>query len=64
MAAVLVAISTGIVVLRRSSVMGWERWTNPRLRGIALWLPTLSGIIVVAFGIFLALDALRALPPG
>ncbi len=45
MAAVLIGISTGIVLLRRSPVMAWERWRDPRLRPLAEWLPTVSGSI-------------------
>jgi hypothetical protein len=62
MAAVLVGISTGIVLLRASPLMGWERWSDPRLLPLAAWLPTLSGLLVVALGVFLALDAFRNLP--
>jgi ABC-type nickel/cobalt efflux system permease component RcnA len=61
MAAVLIGISTGIVFLRRSPVMAWERWRDPRLRPVAEWLPTVSGLVVVALGLFLTLDALRNL---
>jgi len=61
MAAVLIGISTGIVLLRRSPIMGWERWRDPRLRPAAMWLPTISGLIVVALGLYLTLDALRNL---
>ena len=61
MAAVLAGVSTGIVFLRKSAVMGWERWRDPRLRRIAVWLPTVSGLLVVSLGLFLTLDALRNL---
>jgi ABC-type nickel/cobalt efflux system permease component RcnA len=61
MAVVLVGISTVIVLLRHSPVMAWERWRDPRMRVVANWLPTISGVIVVALGLFLTLDALRAL---
>ncbi len=61
MAAVLIGITVGIVFLRRTPVMSWERWRSPRLRTIAAWLPTLSGLIVVALGLFLTLEALRNL---
>jgi len=62
MAAVLAGVSTGIVVLPKSAVMGCERWRDPRLRQIAMWLPTVSGLLVVSLGLFLTLDALRNLP--
>ena len=61
MAAVLIGISTGIVFFadRRH---GLERWRDPRLKPLAVWLPTASGLLVVALGLFLTLDALRNLP--
>ncbi len=62
MAVVLVGVSTGIVLLRRTPVMGWERWRDPRLRPLAMWLPTMSGLFVVGLGLFLTLEALRSLP--
>ncbi|MEP7378989.1 MAG: hypothetical protein ABI725_05435 [Chloroflexota bacterium] len=61
MAAVLIGITTGIVLMRRTPVIGWERWRDPRLRALALWLPTISGLIVVALGVYLTLDAFRNL---
>lgn len=61
MAAVLIGITTGIVLMRRTPVMGWERWRDPRLRTIALWLPTISGLIVVVLGVYLTLEAVRNL---
>ena len=61
MAAVLIGITVGIVLLRRTPVMSWERWRSPRLRTVAVWLPTVSGLIVVALGLFLTLEALSNL---
>jgi ABC-type nickel/cobalt efflux system permease component RcnA len=61
MAAVLIGITTGIVLMRRTPFMGWERWRDPRLRTIAVWLPTISGLIVVALGVYLTLEAFRNL---
>jgi ABC-type nickel/cobalt efflux system permease component RcnA len=61
MALVLAGISVGVVLMRRSPIMGWERWTDPRLRRIAAALPLLSGAIVSVFGLLLTVEALRAL---
>jgi ABC-type nickel/cobalt efflux system permease component RcnA len=61
MALVLIGITVAIVLLRRTPVMNWERWRSPRLRSLALWLPTLSGLLVVALGLFLTLEAFRNL---
>jgi ABC-type nickel/cobalt efflux system permease component RcnA len=61
MALVLAGISIGVVLMRRSPIMGWERWTDPRLRRIAAALPLLSGAIVSVFGLLLTVEALRAL---
>jgi ABC-type nickel/cobalt efflux system permease component RcnA len=62
MALVLAGISTGIVLLRRTSIMGWERWRDPRLRPLATWLPVISGLIVMGLGVILTFQAIRALP--
>ncbi len=62
MAVVLITISSGIVLLRRTPLMAWERWRSPHLRSVATWLPTVSGLIVVALGLFLTFEALRNLP--
>jgi ABC-type nickel/cobalt efflux system permease component RcnA len=62
MAIVLAGISTGVVLLRRTSVMGWERWRDPRLRPLAAWLPVLSGLVVVVLGVILTFQAISALP--
>jgi ABC-type nickel/cobalt efflux system permease component RcnA len=61
MAAVLIGITVVIVFLRRTPMLNWERWRSPRLRAIAAWLPTISGLLVVALGLFLTLEALRNL---
>jgi ABC-type nickel/cobalt efflux system permease component RcnA len=62
MAAVLIGLTIGIVFLRRTPVLYWERWRNPRLRAIAVWLPTSSGLLVVVLGLLFTWDALRNLP--
>jgi ABC-type nickel/cobalt efflux system permease component RcnA len=62
MAVVLAGISTGVVLMRRSPLIGWERWRDPRLRQIAGIIPVVSGVVVVAFGLFLTYDALLRLP--
>jgi nickel/cobalt exporter len=62
MAIVLASITTGIVLLRRTSLMGWERWRDPRLRWLATWLPVISGLIVIGLGMILTFQAIRALP--
>jgi ABC-type nickel/cobalt efflux system permease component RcnA len=61
MAAVLIGITTGVVLMRSTPVMGWERWRGSRLQALASWLPTISGLVVVALGFYLTLDALRNL---
>jgi len=62
MALVLAGISTGIVLLRRSPLMPWERWGDPRLTRLAVALPVLSGLVVVALGLVLTVQAVVALP--
>jgi ABC-type nickel/cobalt efflux system permease component RcnA len=61
MALVLAGISIGVVLMRRSPIMGWERWTDPRLKRIAAALPLVSGAVVSVFGLLLTVEALRAL---
>jgi ABC-type nickel/cobalt efflux system permease component RcnA len=61
MAVVLTGISSGVVLMRRSPVMGWERWRDPRLASIAAAIPFVSGFVVVAVGALLTLEALRTL---
>jgi len=61
MALVLAGISTGIVLMRRSPLMGWERWRDPRLGRLARLIPVGSGVVVLGFGSFLTFEALRTL---
>ena len=61
MALVLAGISTGVVLMRQSPLMGWERWRDPRLARVARLIPVTSGVVVIAFGLFLTVDAWRAL---
>jgi len=61
MALVLAGISTGIVLMRRSPLMGWERWRDPRLGRLARLIPLGSGVVVLAFGAILTFEALRTL---
>jgi nickel/cobalt exporter len=60
MALVLAGISTGVVLMRQSPLMGWERWRDPRLARVARLIPVASGVVVIAFGLFLTYDAWRA----
>ena len=62
MALVLAGISTGVVLMRQSPLMGWERWRDPRLARFARLIPVASGVVVMAFGLFLTYDAVRAMP--
>ena len=61
MAVVLAGLSTGVVLMRRSPFMGWERWRDPRLARVASLIPVASGVVVIGFGLFLTYDAFRAL---
>ena len=61
MAAVLIGISTGIV-FSQIAAHGLERGATRDMKPPAVWLPTASGLLVVALGLFLTLDALRKLP--
>ncbi len=61
MALVLAGISTGIVLMRRSPLMGWERWRDPRLGRLARLIPLGSGVAVLVFGSFLTVEALLTL---
>jgi nickel/cobalt exporter len=61
MALVLAGLSTGVVLMRRSPFMGWERWRDPRLVRAASLIPVASGVVVVGFGLVLTYDAFRAL---
>jgi ABC-type nickel/cobalt efflux system permease component RcnA len=61
MALVLIAISTGVVLLRRSSVASWDRWRDPRIARIARLVPIASGILVVGVGFVLTITALADL---
>jgi len=61
MALVLAGISMGIVLMRRSPLMGWERWRDPRLGRLARLIPLGSGVVVLAFGSFLTFEALLTL---
>jgi nickel/cobalt exporter len=61
MAVVLAGLSTGVVLMRRSPLMGWERWRDPRLARVASFIPVASGVVVIGFGLFLTYDAFRAL---
>lgn len=57
MALVLTSISGGIVLLRHSRLLAWERWSDPRLATIGRLVPLISGVIVIAFGIVLTTQA-------
>jgi nickel/cobalt exporter len=61
MAVVLAGLSTGVVLMRRSPLMGWERWRDPRLTRVASLIPVASGVVVIGFGLFLTYDAFRGL---
>ena len=52
----------GVVLMRRSPLMGWERWRDPRLARVASLIPVASGVVVIGFGLFLTYDAFRAMP--
>lgn len=60
MALILAGISTGVVLMRRSPVMGWERWRSPRLARFTGLVPVFSGVVVIAFGALLTYDSLQA----
>jgi ABC-type nickel/cobalt efflux system permease component RcnA len=59
MALVLTGMSTGVAILRRTPALSWESWRNSRVRSVAVWLPTISGLIVVGLGVWLTADAIR-----
>lgn len=61
MALVLAGLSTGVVLMRRSPFMGWERWRDRRLARVASLIPVASGVVVIGFGLLLTYDAFRAL---
>ncbi len=61
MALVLAGLSTGVVLMRRSPFLGWERWRDPRMARVASLIPVASGVVVIGFGLFLTYHALRAL---
>jgi len=61
MALVLAGISTGIVLMRRSPLMGWERWRDLGLGRLTRLIPLGSGLVVLVFGSFLTFEALLTL---
>ena len=60
MAVVLAGISIGIVLMRRSPVMGWEGWADPRLTRVARAIPVISGLVVMVFGLLLTFQAVQS----
>jgi nickel/cobalt exporter len=62
MALVLVAVGIGAVVVRRRG--GDISVRSPRWSRAVAWLPTASGVAVMAVGLFLTFEALGNLHPG
>jgi ABC-type nickel/cobalt efflux system permease component RcnA len=60
MALILAGISGGIVLLRHSRLLAWERWRDPRMASLGRMLPLVSGVLVIGFGILLTLQAVSA----
>jgi ABC-type nickel/cobalt efflux system permease component RcnA len=61
MAIVLAGISMGVVLLRRSSFERRGRWRDPRLARLASAVPVVSGLVVIAFGLVVTVQALASL---